>query len=66
MLLREEDIQDLPAIMDLQDLVKILKISLRTAYRLIQDKELHAYKAGDGTWNVARVDLIAWIEKQEE
>ena len=66
MLLKEEDIKDLPAIMDLQDLVKILKISLRTAYRLIQDKELHAYKARDGTWNVARADLISWIEKQEE
>lgn len=65
-MLEKEDIKDLPAIMDLQDLVRILKISLRTAYRLIQDKELHAYKAGDGTWNVARADLISWIEKQEE
>lgn len=65
-MLEKEDIKDLPAIMDLQDLVKILKISLRTAYRLIQDKDLHAYKAGDGTWNVARADLISWIEKQEE
>ncbi|MDY2756467.1 MAG: helix-turn-helix domain-containing protein [Candidatus Treponema excrementipullorum] len=60
-----EEIQGLPVILDSRDLMTFLRISRRGLYRILKDKELHAFRDEDGEWNVLRDDLERWIEKNQ-
>lgn len=61
----DEEIKDLPVILDAQDLLKFLRISKRGLYRVLHDPDLRAYKDDGGDWNVLRDDLAAWLEKNQ-
>ena len=60
-----EEIQGLPVILDSRDLMTFLRISRRGLYRILKNKELHAFQDEDGEWNVLRDDLERWIEKNQ-
>lgn len=55
-------LNSLPAILDLKDLMRVLRVSERTAYRLLKEPRLHAYQDEDGEWNINRSDLVQWIQ----
>jgi len=59
MLLREE----FPAIMDTEDVMRLLRISRRTLYRMMEDGTLTGWKDEDGEWNFARTDVLEYLEK---
>ena len=50
-------------ILTLREVAEYLKIGERTAYRLVQEGKLPAFKVG-GTWRLRRGDLDSWIEQQ--
>ena len=61
--LKAEIVKNYSSIMDMQDVSKCFRVSMRTVYRLLtEDKEIPAWFA-DGTWNVSRSDVIAYIDK---
>lgn len=61
----ESFLNSLPPILDLKDLMRALRLSERTAYRLLREAPLHAYQDDEGNWNVNRSDLIQWIQDKE-
>ena len=61
----ESFLNSLPPILDLKDLMRALRLSERTAYRLLREAPLHAYQDDEGNWNVNRSDLIQWIQNKE-
>lgn len=54
----------LPAILDMEDLRFVLRISKSSLYKVL--KELKAWRDEDGEWNVLRDDLIAFVERNTE
>ena len=61
----ESFLNSLPPILDLKDLMRALRLSERTAYRLLKEAPLRAYQDDEGNWNVNRSDLIQWIQDKE-
>lgn len=47
------------------EVAKILGIQRRAVYTLINNKSLTAAKVTDGTWRIAKIDLIDYIEKHK-
>lgn len=52
-----------PAIMDAEDVMKLLRISRRTLYRLMEEGMLSGWKDEDSVWSFARSDIIEFLEK---
>lgn len=61
-----KELNSFPTILDFNDLKQNLRLSDRSVWRMIADPRLHAYKDEDGTWNVLRSDLIAWLEEKQD
>lgn len=61
-----EELSGLPAILDLRELQSALRVSSRTISRILADPLLRAFKDEDNSWCVARADLMAWLEKQND
>lgn len=61
----ESFLNSLPPILDMTDLMRVLRLSERTAYRLLKEAPLHAYQDEEGNWNINRSDLIRWIQDKE-
>lgn len=59
----ERELMALPAILGIQDICSLLRISPDTVYREIRDGRLLAYRANEqgNAWSVARPDLIAYL-----
>lgn len=47
----------------IEELAKILKVSTRTIYRMIDNGELHFAIKIQGSWRFKEEDIISWIEK---
>ncbi len=60
-----EDPSELAEILTLDEVAKYLKISKKTAYKIVNSGDLRAFKAGKH-WRVRRVELGAWIAQQVE
>ena len=56
-----ESLQD---ILNVSDLVKLLKISKQTARRYILDKKVPAYRIGKGKYLISKRELIDCIENR--
>jgi excisionase family DNA binding protein len=52
------------SLLSLAEASKILQISKRTLFRLIQQKEMPAFKVG-GQWRIRESQLRKWVEKRE-
>ena len=55
-------LSSLPPILDLRDLMRVFRVSERTAYRLLKEPRLHAYQDADGGWNINREDIVEWLQ----
>ncbi|MGH7845705.1 MAG: helix-turn-helix domain-containing protein [Candidatus Binatia bacterium] len=51
-------------LMNLADAALILQVSKRTLLRMIQQKELPAFKVG-GQWRFRQAQLKNWLDKKE-
>jgi excisionase family DNA binding protein len=51
-------------IMTIQEVAEYLKLTEKTAYRLVSEGKLPGFKVG-GSWRFKKVDLEEWIEKQK-
>ncbi|WP_068545913.1 methylation-associated defense system helix-turn-helix domain-containing protein MAD1 [Thalassotalea crassostreae] len=51
-------------IQTLQEVAEYLKLTEKTAYRLVAEGKLPGFKVG-GAWRFKREDLEAWIEAQK-
>ena len=60
-----ETSNEMGEILTLDEVAKYLKISKKTAYKLVNSDDLRAFKAGKH-WRVRRVELGAWIAQQIE
>ena len=49
-------------IMTIKEVAKFLKLTKKTAYRLVADGKLPDFKV-DGSWRFKQVDIVCWIEK---
>jgi excisionase family DNA binding protein len=56
-------IQDIEACLTIDEVLRYLKVTSRTIYRLIRNGELPAMRVGR-QWRFRRQDLDAWIERQ--
>lgn len=48
----------------LKDIATLLKVSEKTAYSMVQTRELPAYKVR-GQWRFSRKDIDVWIDQQK-
>ena len=60
------ELGSLPAILDFADLQRALRLSERTIWRILKDPRLRAFRDEDGSVNVLRSDLIAWLDAQDD
>lgn len=51
-------------LLSLAEASRILHISKRTLFRLIQEKKIPAFKVG-GQWRIRESRLSKWVEKRE-
>lgn len=56
-------LEELPVILDIQDLMNYLHCSQRTVYRMIEEKQINAFKDEDNEWNILRDDLIEYLDE---
>ena len=49
-------------LLKLKDVAKYLTITTRTAYRLVRDGQLPAYKIG-GSWRFKKREVEAWVQR---
>jgi excisionase family DNA binding protein len=50
-------------ILTIREVAEYLKVTERTLYRLVQEKQIPAFKVGN-SWRFRRDDLERWISKQ--
>ena len=48
-----------------REVLRYLRVTPRTVYRLIRDGDLPAVRMG-GRWRFRRTDLEAWLERQRQ
>jgi excisionase family DNA binding protein len=60
--LEEELLKLLPAILDVQDICSILRVSRKTIMREIAAQRIPAYRADD-EWNISRADFLVYLSK---
>lgn len=53
----EEKIENLPAILSIQEIAEIFSVVPLTVYRQIYSQRLPAWKDEEGKWCIARADL---------
>lgn len=51
-------------VLTVPELAKLLKISEKTAYKMVQEGDIPAFKAR-GQWRVQRRDLDTWMNAQK-
>lgn len=51
-------------IMTIREVAEYLKLTEKTAYRLVSDGVLPGFKVG-GSWRFRKVELDKWIKKNE-
>ncbi|MBL0320119.1 MAG: helix-turn-helix domain-containing protein [Alphaproteobacteria bacterium] len=51
-------------IMTIREVAEYLKLTEKTAYRLVSEGELPGFKVG-GSWRFRRSEIEKWIKKQE-
>ena len=51
-------------LLSLVEAAEVLQVSTRTLQRMIQHKELPAFKVG-GQWRIRESQLIKWVERKE-
>lgn len=52
-----------PDVLTIREVADLLRIGEKTAYTLVQNRELPGFKVG-GQWRFRRSDIEAWIERQ--
>jgi excisionase family DNA binding protein len=52
-------------LMTTREVLRYLRVTPRTVYRLIRDGDLPAVRMG-GRWRFRRTDLEAWLERQRQ
>lgn len=60
--LKDELVATLPAILDVQDICSILRVSKKTIMREITEGRLAAYRV-EGEWNINRSDFLAYLRR---
>jgi len=60
--LKQELLDSLPAILDVQDICSTLRVSRKTVMREISAKRLTAYQVDD-EWNVNRSDFMMYLSR---
>jgi len=50
-------------ILTIKDVAEMLKLTEKTAYRLVSDREIPGFKVG-GSWRFSRKELEKWIAEQ--
>jgi IS30 family transposase len=62
--LRNELTNNLPVIMDIQDICSILNVSWDTVHReLRRPGGLKGYQDASGEWNINRADFLAYLSR---
>jgi excisionase family DNA binding protein len=59
----KEKIKNLPAILSIQETADIFSVAYLTIYRQIHTEKLPAWKDDEGSWCIARSDLIEFCSK---
>jgi len=59
----KERIESLPAILSIRETADFFSVAYLTVYRLIRRGKLPAWKDDEGSWCVARCDLMAFCSK---
>ena len=52
-----------PAIMDTDDVMRLLRISRRTLYRMMAEGLLTGWKEEDEEWNFTRSDILDYLDR---
>ena len=52
-----------PAIMDTDDVMRLLRISRRTLYRMMAEGLLNGWKEEDEEWNFTRSDILDYLDR---
>lgn len=53
----------LEELITIEEVMKILKIGKNTAYRLLEDKEIEAFRIGN-KWKIPRSSVYKYIQEQ--
>jgi len=59
----KEKIENLPAILSIQEIADFFSVAYLTVYRLIHKGKLPAWKDDEDNWCIARSDLLTFCSK---